>query len=173
MSAKGLLALGVLGVGPATPTQQAGQMEREIQQAMIDPWVRGIAAAQALEKSGDAQAAARFYVNCLQLLQAEWVPDACLDGLVDLGPVRAEKVFVWMLDNAETLSMTNMANLAGFGGETEKKPKDGPPDPGLVQLRNAALEGLGTPPGESRALAGAAGAGPRWGRRRRPARWYS
>ncbi len=150
MSAKGLLTLGVLGVGPAMPTLQAGRLEREIQTAMTDPWVRGIAAAQALEKAGEAQGAARFYVNCLQLLQAEWVPDACLDGLVDLGPVRAEKLFVWMLDNAESLSMTNVANMAGMagfgglGGETEKKPKDAPPDPGLVQLRNAALEGLGT-----------------------------
>ena len=143
VSVKGLLTLGVLGVGPAMPAPQAGQLEREIQQAMTDPWVRGIAAAQALEKSGEAQAAARFYVNCLQLLQAEWVPDACLDGLVDLGPARAEKIFVWMLDNAETLSMTNMAGMGGLAGDTEKKPKDAPPDPGLVQLRNAALEGLG------------------------------
>ncbi|HXU32290.1 MAG TPA: HEAT repeat domain-containing protein [Thermoanaerobaculia bacterium] len=167
VSVKGLVTLGVLGVGPAMPTPQAGQMEREIRQAMTDPWVRGIAAAQALEKAGEDQGAARFYVNCLQLLQAEWVPDACLDGLVDLGPARAEKVFVWMLDNAETLSMTNMAGvgrfggLGGLGGETEKKPKDLPPDPGIVQLRNAALEGLGalvgsgelSPEAKERALA--------------------
>jgi HEAT repeat protein len=140
MSTRGLLTMGVLGVGPAMPTPPAGQMEREMQQAMTDPWVRGIAAAQALERAGEVQAAARFYVNCLQLLQAEWVPDACLDGLLDLGPVRAEKLFGWMLDNAESLSLTHMATLAGGA---EERPKNAPPDQGIVQLRNGALEGLG------------------------------
>jgi HEAT repeat protein len=147
MSGKSLLAMAALGVGPAMPTPPpAGQMEREMQQAMTDPWVRGIAAAKALEKAGEVQAAARFYVNCLQLLQAEWVPDACLEGLLELGPARAEKLFVWMLDNAETLSMTSaagLAGMAGIAGEAEKKPKNAPPDPGMVQLRNGALEGLG------------------------------
>lgn len=140
MSGRSLVTMGVLGIGPAMPTPPAGQMEREMKQAMTDPWVRGIAAAQALEKAGDVQAAARFYVNCLQLLQAEWVPDACLDGLLDLGPARAEKLFVWMLDNAETLSLTNMGNLAAGA---EEKPRSAPPDQGIVQLRNGALEGLG------------------------------
>ena len=140
MSPRGML-LGAMGIGPSIPTPPAGQMEREMKQAMTDPWVRGIAAAQALEKAGEVQAAARFYVNCLQLLQAEWVPDACLEGILDLGPGRAEKLLVWMLDNAETLSMTHMA--AGLGGAVEEKPKNAPPDQGMVQLRNAALEGLG------------------------------
>jgi HEAT repeat protein len=153
MSVRSLLTMGVLGVAPTMPAPQAGQIEREMKQAMTDPWVRGIAAAKALEKSGDVQAAARFYVNCLQLLQAEWVPDACLDGLLELGPARAEKLFVWMLDNAETLSLTNMAtNMANLAGATEEKPKDAPrdqgppdqaPDQGIVQLRDGALEGLG------------------------------
>ena len=138
MSAGSLISMVALGVGPAMPTAPApGQMEREMQQAMTDPWVRGIAAAEALEKAGEVQAAARFYVNCLQLLQAEWVPDACLEGLLNLGPSRAEKLFVWMLDNAETLSMTHL------GGMVEEKAKDAPLDPGMVQLRNGALEGLG------------------------------
>jgi HEAT repeat protein len=132
--------MGTLGIGAATPMPQAGQLEREMKEAMTDPWVRGIAAAQALEKAGEAQAAARFYVNCLQLLQAEWVPDACLDGLLALGPVRAEKLFVWMLDNAETLSLTHVANVTG---QAPPRARDAPPDQGLVQLRNGALEGLG------------------------------
>ena len=85
MSPRSLL-LAAAGIGPAMAAPAAGQMESEMKQAMTDPWVRGIAAAQALESAGEVQAAARFYVNCLQLLQAEWVPDACLEGIVALGP---------------------------------------------------------------------------------------
>ena len=135
------LLLAAAGIGPAVAAPAAGQMEREMKQAMTDPWVRGLAAAQALERAGEVQAAARFYVNCLQLLQAEWVPDACLEGIVALGPVRGEKLLIWMLDNAETVSMSAMA--AGLGAEAAAKPKDAPPDPGVVQLRNTALKGLG------------------------------
>jgi HEAT repeat protein len=139
------VTMGVLGVGPATPMPQADQVEREMRQAMTDPWVRGIAAAQALERAGDVQGAARFYVNCLQLPKAEWVPAACLDGILGLGPERAEKVLVWMLDNAEELSWSAMA--AGFGqagtGQAGTGAKDAPPEPGVVQLRNSALSGLG------------------------------
>jgi HEAT repeat protein len=139
------VARGVLGVGSATPGPPAGELAREAREAMTDPWVRGIAAAKALEKAGEVQAAARFYVNCLQMLQAEWVPDACLDGLLELGPARAEKVFTWMLDNAESLSFTNMANAAGEPRRQEKgaPPDQGPRDQGIVQLRNSALAGLG------------------------------
>lgn len=138
------VAMGVLGVGSATPSPGAGELEREMREAMTDPWVRGIAAAKALEKAGEVQAAARFYVNCLQMLQAEWVPDACLDGLLELGPARAEKVFTWMLDNAESLSFTNMAEVAGLQQRGKDAPPDqGPRDQGIVQLRNSALEGLG------------------------------
>jgi HEAT repeat protein len=134
------LRMGILGVGSATPMPQPGQFERELREAMTDPWVRGIAAAKALERAGEVQAAARFYVNCLQLPDVEWVPAACLDGIVELGPERAEKVLVWMVDNAETLSWSGMA--ARFD-QTDAKPKDSPPEPGVVQLRNSALSGLG------------------------------
>ena len=42
--------------------------QREMQQAMAEPWVRGIGAARALAALGDAEAAAQFYVACLQML---------------------------------------------------------------------------------------------------------
>ena len=60
----GALLGGLAGIAPAVPMPAPGQMEREMKQAMVEPWVRGIAAARALEKAGEVQAAARFYVNC-------------------------------------------------------------------------------------------------------------
>jgi hypothetical protein len=134
-----------MGIGPPPPEIDGEQMEREMKQAMADPWVRAIAAAEALAGLGDAQAAGRFYVNCLQMLEAAWVPDACLQGIVDLGPRRGEALLSWMLENADTVSLT-----AGgaFGEPPPERPRNQPPDRGMVQLRNAALAGLG-------ALAGA------------------
>lgn len=130
---------------PSQATAQQAQLE--MKQAMIDPWVRGMEAARALEQAGDAQGAANFYVDCLQMLQADWVPAACLDGILELGPQRAGLVLNWMVDNAAAVSMTNPAAL---GGMPPKSPRDQAPDPGAVQLRSFALQGLG-------ALAGGGG----------------
>ncbi len=141
MMGPGALLGGLAGIAPAVPMPAPGQMEREMKQAMVEPWVRGIAAARALEKAGEVQAAARFYVNCLQILAEDWAPAACLEGIVGMGPERAEKLLVWMLDNAETVSLTGQAALMAAA---EKQPRDAAPDRGAVQIRNAALEGLGT-----------------------------
>ena len=46
-----------------------------------------------------------------------------------------------MLDNAETVSLTGQAAM--FAAAEEKPSRDSPPDRGAVQIRNAALEGLG------------------------------
>ncbi len=134
-----------MGMGPRPPEVDGEQTEREMKQAMADPWVRAVAAAEALADLGDAQAAGRFYVNCLQMLEAAWVPDACLEGIVGLGPRRAETLLAWMLENAAAASLTSGGML---GAPPAKRPRNQPPDPGMVQLTNAALAGLG-------ALAGA------------------
>lgn len=130
-----------MGMGPRPPEIDSQQMEREMKQAMADPWVRAVAAAEALAALGDAQAAGRFYMNCLQVLEADWVPDACLEGIVGLGPRRAETLLSWMLDNAVTASLTSGGM---FGAPPPERPRNQPPDPGMVQLTNAALAGLGT-----------------------------
>src|SRR5688572_20848768 len=72
-SAGGLLRSAV-GIGGPGPSIDGAQAEREMQQAMAEPWVRGIGAARALAALGDAEAAARFYVACLQMLSDEWAP---------------------------------------------------------------------------------------------------
>jgi HEAT repeat protein len=136
----GSVVKSLLGISQAPPQASGQRMQQEMKQAMVDPWVRGIEAAHALEEAGDAQGAATFYVNCLQMLEADWVPSACMDGILDLGPRRAGLVLNWMVDNADTVSIT------GGGGFTPPPPaKHGaaPPDRGALQLRLAALEGLG------------------------------
>jgi HEAT repeat protein len=136
-----MAARSMLGVPPAMPQVDGNQMQAEMEQAMVDPWVRGIGAAQAMVAGGQLNAAAIFYTNCLQTLQAKWVPKACLDGILALGPKKAEKLLTWMLENAEAASLTNSAN---FGmPPPEKARKNAPPDQGTVQLRNGALAGLG------------------------------
>ncbi len=151
-----LLAGAYLGIAPAAPPAPSGdQMQQEMQQAMTDPWVRGIEAAAALERLGDANAAARFYVQCLAFLPQAWVPEACLQGILGLGPERAETLLVWMLAEAETITeapLGGTGEMGGMGGgampsldpdQAGKKVKKGDPQPGTVQVRNAALAGLG------------------------------
>ncbi|MFI5143015.1 MAG: HEAT repeat domain-containing protein [Thermoanaerobaculales bacterium] len=140
-SGTGSMLKSMLGMQPPPPPTNQQKMQQEIKQAMIDPWVRGIEAAHALAAAGDAQNAANFYVNCLQMLEADWVPSACVDGIVDLGTKRAGLVLNWMIDNADTVSITS----GGGFGQPPTPPKHGKqvPDRGALQLRLAALEGLG------------------------------
>lgn len=140
-SAGGSMLKSMLGMSPPPPPPDGKKVQQEMKQAMVDPWVRGIEAAHALAAAGDAQGAAAFYVNCLQMLEADWVPSACVDGIVDLGTKRAGLVLNWMIDNADTVSITS----GGGFGQPPTPPKHGKqlPDRGAQQLRVAALEGLG------------------------------
>jgi len=140
-SGAGSMIKSMLGVQPHPPEVNAQKMQQEIKQAQTDPWVRGIEAARALVKAGNAQAASNFYFSCLQMLQSDWVPAACVDGIVDLGPHRAGLLLNWMLDNADTVSLTSGGGFL----PTPTPPRHGtrPPDPGATALRLAALEGLG------------------------------
>jgi HEAT repeat protein len=161
MSGKALVGA-ALGIAPAMQQVSGDQMQREMQQAMTDPWVRGIEAASALERLGDPNAAARFYVHCLAFLPEDWVPKACLQGILDLGPERAERLLSWMLDEAESITETPMGELPGLEPEQAGRgAKAGAPAAGTVQVRNAALAGLGSlvgagslPPERSAAVLG-------------------
>jgi hypothetical protein len=120
------------------PTVDPDQIQREMEQAMAEPWVRGIGAARAMAALGDAQAAASFYVACLEMLDADWVPDACLEDIIALGPRRAHVLLVWMLDNADTVSFLP----GGLQFPDDFDDADGPSQ-SAIALRSAALEGLG------------------------------
>jgi HEAT repeat protein len=143
MSAGGLLR-SAAGIGSAAPQIDGDQAQREMQQAMAEPWVRGIGAARALAALGDAEAAARFYVACLQMLQGDWAPTACLEDIIGLGPRRAEVLLTWMLDNAVALSSstTGLPSLGSLSGDGDGDDDDDT-NADAAQLTSAALEGLG------------------------------
>jgi len=116
------------------PTQrQVAQMQQETRQGMMDPWIRGIESAHALEKIGQMQAAARFYMNGIQSLPPDWLSDSCLNGILGMGPQRAYTLLVWIVNNAES------AALGGKGMAT----RNGQTTVNVIWLRGAALQGLG------------------------------
>ena len=130
---------GVLGVPPPTPgmTQRQGELaQQEMRQGFADPWIRGVEAAKALEEIGEVQAAGQFYVNCIQLVMADWMKDGCLNAILGMGPRRAYVLLSWLAENAEQASI--MRNMGG-----EANAEQGV-DQGVVQMRGAALRGLGT-----------------------------
>lgn len=141
-SARGALAGGLLrsAVGIGNPVEiDTEQASREMQQAMAEPWVRGIGAARALAALGDAEAAARFYVACLQMLDEQWAPTACLEDIIALGPRRAEVLLTWMLDNAAALAQSSSPFAAAFADDSD----DEQGSSGEAKIVSAALEGLG------------------------------
>lgn len=140
MGAGGLVR-SAIGLGGGAPQIDPEQSQREMEQAMTEPWVRGIGAARALAGLGDAEAAARFYVACLQMLQGDWAPTACLEDIIAMGPRRAEVLLTWMLDNAATLSSSALPSFGSFDDE-EDDDDDSGEGPG-ARLTSAALEGLG------------------------------
>jgi HEAT repeat protein len=140
-SAGGLLR-GAIGIGSSAAAPDPEQAQREMQEAMTEPWVRGIGAARALAALGDAEAAARFYVACLQMLQSEWAPASCLEDIIGLGPRRAEVLLTWMLDNATALSSSALPSLGDFGADGDDANADADGVAG-ARLTSAALEGLG------------------------------
>ena len=129
---------GVLGVPPPAPgmTQRQGELaQQEMRQGFADPWIRGVEAAKALEEIGEVQAAGQFYVNCIQLVMADWMKDGCLNAILGMGPRRAYVLLSWLAENAEQASI--MRNMGG-----EANAEQGV-DQGVVQMRGAALRGLG------------------------------
>jgi len=129
-------ALGHFGVAAPTPQlteRQTAAMQEEVRQGMTDPWIRGIESARALERVGDVQGAARFYMNCIQLLPANWLADTCLNEILAMGPARAHALLIWIAANAESAGTGNMAE--------SKRPRG--PGRNVVQLREASLRGLG------------------------------
>jgi HEAT repeat protein len=123
-----------VGLKNPNPTQrQMAQLQQETRQAMTGPWIRGIESAHALEKIGQVQAAARFYMNGLQALPPDWLSDGCLNGILAMGPQRAYALLAWVVSNAES---------AALGGR-QMATQNGQTSVSVVWLRGAALRGLG------------------------------
>jgi HEAT repeat protein len=129
--------LGHFGVSAPSPNvtqRQMQAMQEETQHGITDPWIRGIESARALERLGDVQGAARFYMSCIQFLPPDWLADHCLNGILSLGPARAHALLIWAAANAESAGMPGATGAAGKGGQAFNN---------VASLRAASLRGLG------------------------------
>ncbi len=124
---------GINAQGPGATQRQMAASEQEMHQGMADPWIRGIESARALERVGDVQGAARFYVNCIGSLPPDWLPENCLNGILAMGTVRAHALLSWLAANAETAGFSSPGAAGRKGAEQDE----------VVWLRGAALRGLG------------------------------
>lgn len=128
---------------PQPDQMQQAQQAQQAKQAIVDPWIRGLAAASALDRLGQPKAAAQFYVDCFQFVAQDWMPGLCLDQLLAMGPKRSSVVLQWMLRDAEKIGYAGMSQSAQPPGAA------GAPNPVAVNLRSAALEGLGALAGDA------------------------
>jgi HEAT repeat protein len=124
---------GVNAAGPPPSKRQMQAMEEEMRQGLADPWIRGIESAHALERMGDVQGAARFYMSCIQSLPPDWLPENCLNEILAMGTARAHALLTWLAANAES---------AGYSNPNAPGRKSAAAD-NVVLLRGAALRGLG------------------------------
>jgi len=96
---------GALGAAPA-PSPRVQQHIQSVQETLLDPWVRGLAAADSLRSSGFTEPAARFYRSCLTSIGTlaggplgyDWLQDSCIDGALQLGPESAGAIFAGIWD---------------------------------------------------------------------------
>lgn len=124
---------GVQDQQPRPTQKQMEELQQEMRSGMVDPWVRGLESARALERVGNAQAAGRFYMNCIQSAPPDFLADTCLNGILGMGTQRAQALLVWIVEHAED---------AALGGISASGPK-GQTSVNVVWLRGAALRGLG------------------------------
>ena len=122
---------------PTNPSaRQVAQMNQEMRQAMADPWVRGIEAADAYVALGDAQSAGRFYASCVGTpFGIDWLAEDCLNGVLRMGAPRAYVLLTWFVEHPE--------QAAPGGGMFATPQMQAANEPGRVQVRNYGLEGLG------------------------------
>jgi len=98
---------GALGAGPGGSAQAMQQRQLQgMQDALLDPWVRGLEAADNLRRAGHDEAAADFYRGCLTSIGSiaagpmghDWIQDRCIDGALALGPETAGEIFAAIWD---------------------------------------------------------------------------
>lgn len=130
-----------MGAGPGGGSmRQMQNMQRQMESALIDPWVRGLEAASILVLAGDTEAAAEFYRGCLTSIGSmmpgsrhDWLQDRCLDGALEMGPEAAGAVFADIYDNPYPDLGIDMSMFAGQGQGMQPVP----------QIQAVAAKGLG------------------------------
>ena len=123
------LLRGALGAGAAPPQgmQQHIQGMRDI---MLDPWVRGLDAAESLREAGYVEEAASFYKGCLTSISSvtagpfgdDWLVDRCIEGALGLGPQVAARLFQEIWDAPYPDLGIDFAMMADEGKEIEPVP---------------------------------------------------
>ncbi len=120
---------------------QMQKVQRDMQDAMIDPWVRGLGAASTLYQAGYTEDAIRFYRGCLTSIGSmvptgqknDWLQDQCIAGALQMEVTDAGGLFAEVWDNPQ---MDFGIDFSAFGGEApEMEP--------VPQIQAAAALGLG------------------------------
>ena len=135
-----LFGVGGLTQPPPPSAQQMQEVQQQAKQAMADPWVRGLEAADAYIALGDAQSAGRFYASCLAMpMGIDWLVETCLGAVLRLGGPRANALLDWMIEHPEQAMPGAGASMVAPGAIKPPAPND----PSVVQLRSTGLEGIG------------------------------
>ena len=161
-------ALGVQSRGATE--QEAHEQAASMQQAMTDPWIRGLAAASALRELGHEKPIMDFFRHCFMFDAWSRLSGRCTEGVLELGPETAGWFFADLWDDPTPPFLEGLMSMAaarGPQGGRSELPRMGP-------LEQAALRGLGavvgsgaTDPDQTAAVLEALRAGA--GRRQEPA----
>lgn len=130
---------GALGIGGAS-SRGMQQHIQGMQDMLLDPWVRGLDAADNLRRAGYSEPAANFYRGCLTSISTvtagpfgnDWLVDACIDGALQLGPGFAGQLFADIWD----------APYPDFGINLAAQGKEIAPFPAIQAIAARALGSL-------------------------------
>ena len=120
---------------------QMDQMQKEMDKAMIDPWVRGLGAASTLTQAGYSDDASRFYMGCLTSIGSivpsgsknDWLQDQCINGALLMGPNDAGALFAGLWEEPY---MDYGFDFATYGGQDAQMPA-------VPEIQAVAAHGLG------------------------------
>ncbi len=138
------MGMGILGSStggggmPSGMNNQMQQMQKTMDSAMIDPWVRGLGAAATLTTAGYTEDASRFYRGCLTSMGSaipsgqknDWLQDQCIDGALLMGPNDAGVLFAELWEEPY---MNFAFDLAAYGAQMDPVP----------EIQAVAAHGLG------------------------------
>jgi len=120
---------------------QMQQMKKNMDSALIDPWVRGLGAAATLTQAGYTDDSARFYRGCLTSIGSivpsgsknDWLQDQCINGALLMGPNDAGALFAGLWEEPY---MDYGFDFAAYGGQDAQMPA-------VPEIQAVAAHGLG------------------------------
>ena len=120
---------------------QMRKAQMEMQEALADPWVRGLGAASTLYQAGYSADAIRFYRGCLTSAGSlvptgqknDWLKDQCIAGALQMEIGDAGGLFAELWDNPQ---MDLGIDFAAFGAQQPEMPP-------MPEIQATAALGLG------------------------------